>query len=107
MTKKYIDADKFWNRLISVSENDWVGFDTIDEVLSGMPAEPRWRPIKDGLPEEEGRYLVSCDSCFAIEIARSYINDEGDRWFCCDWNDPENIVAWMPLPKPYKGGDEK
>lgn len=35
---KYIDADKLWNRLISVSENDWVGFDTIDEVLSGMPA---------------------------------------------------------------------
>ena len=36
MTKKYIDADKFWNRLISVSENDWVGFDTIDEILSEM-----------------------------------------------------------------------
>lgn len=36
MAKKYIDANKFWNRLISVSENDWVGFDTIDEILSEM-----------------------------------------------------------------------
>lgn len=38
MDKKYIDADTLWNRLISVSENDWVGFDTIDEILSEMPA---------------------------------------------------------------------
>lgn len=38
MDKKYIDAKQFWNRLISVSENDWVGFDTIDEVLSEMSA---------------------------------------------------------------------
>lgn len=38
MTKKHIDANEFWNRLISVSENDWVGFDTIDEILSEMPA---------------------------------------------------------------------
>lgn len=37
MAKKYIEAKEFWNRLISRSENDWVGFDTIDEVLSGMP----------------------------------------------------------------------
>ena len=38
MAKKYIEAKEFWNRLISVSENDWVGFDTIDEILSEMPA---------------------------------------------------------------------
>lgn len=47
MAKKYIEADEFWNRLISVSENDWVGFDTIDEVLSEMPSEQRWIPCSE------------------------------------------------------------
>lgn len=83
---KYIDADKFWDRLISVSENDWVGFDTIDEVLSGMPNvdyeiindahnegydvgywagrrdyEPKWIPVTERLPEAYGRYLVTLE----------------------------------------------
>ena len=74
-----------------------------------VPLE-RWIPVTDGLPEEEGQYLVSCDSDFAIEVARFYIDDEDDeedRWFGCDWNDPEDIVAWMPLPSPYKSGEEE
>ena len=47
---KYIDAKEFWNRLISVSENDWVGFDTIDEILSEMPAA-------------DGVEVVRCKDC--------------------------------------------
>lgn len=99
---KYIDADKFWDRLISVSENDWVGFDTIDEVLSGMPSEQRWIPVTERLPEEEGQYLVSCNNDYEVEIGRFYIDGEDERWFNCDWSNPEDVVAWMPLPEPYK-----
>ena len=65
MAKKYIDADKLWNRLISVSENDWVGFDTIDEVLSGMPAADvaevrhgRWKEEFDGIDT-----IYECSVC--------------------------------------------
>lgn len=84
MAKKYIEADEFWNRLISRSENNWVGFDTIDEVLSGMPDinyeiindahnegydvgywagrrdyEPKWIPVTERLPEEDKEVLIS------------------------------------------------
>lgn len=66
---KYIDADKLWNRLISVSENDWVSFDTIDEVLSGMPAA-------DVVEVRHGRWLMTdayphrvyCSECYATLI---------------------------------------
>ena len=69
---------------------------------------PRWIPVENGLPEEEGQYLVSCNNDYEVEIGRFYIDDdEDDRWFCCDWSNSEDIVAWMPLPKPYKGGEEK
>lgn len=84
MAKKYIEAKEFWNRLISRSENDWVGFDTIDEVLSGMPDidyeiindahnegydvgywagrrdyEPKWIPVTERLPEENKEVLIT------------------------------------------------
>ena len=97
MAKKYIDADTLWNRLISVSENDWVGFDTIDEVLSEMPAEPRWIPVTERLPEESGEYLVAIGSliCFSW-----FFKDD------CVWSFNE-VIAWMPLPSHYKGGAEE
>lgn len=71
---------------------------------------PRWIPVTERLPEEEGQYLVSCNSDFEIEVARFYIDDEDDeddRWWDCYWNDPEDVVAWMPLPTPYKGGEKE
>lgn len=68
----------------------------------------RWIPVTDRLPEQEGQYLVCCNNKHhQFEVARFYINYDGDRWFCCDWNDPEKIIAWMPLPEPYKGGGEE
>ncbi len=106
--RKYIDRAALFNSLSNAK--------TVEEIFAAIQAAPaedvepawHWIPVTDGLPEEEGQYLVSCDSDFAIEVARFYIDDEDDeedRWFGCDWNDPEDIVAWMPLPEPYKEGE--
>lgn len=80
-------------------------------LVGSMPSAdiaPRWIPVTDRLPEQEGQYLVCCNNKHhQFEVARFYINYDGDRWFCCDWNDPEKIIAWMPLPEPYKGGVEE
>lgn len=149
MAKKYIEAGEFWNRLISKSENDWVGFDTIDEVLSGMPDidyeiindahnegydvgywagrrdyEPRWIPVTEQLPEEDKEVLISYrykegegdTSHIDIDIT-SY----GQMYFggqkigrVKHWRAPfeyfesnYEVIAWMPLPEPYKGGEEE
>lgn len=68
---------------------------------------PQWIPVTDGLPEKEGQYLVSCDTDYGVEVARFYVDEDGERYFGCDWNDPDDIEAWMPLPTPYKGGEEE
>ena len=113
---KYIDADEFWDRLISVSENDWVGFDTIDEVLSGMPAEPRWIPVTERLPDINDHYnsdvcLVYCDNgvyTFAV-LKENIFGQVG--WICEGEDDYPGavgtVVAWMPLPEPYKSGEQR
>lgn len=60
MAKKYIDANKFWNRLISVSENDWVGFDTIDEILSEMTSADVVEVVRCG----ECKHLMTDGRCY-------------------------------------------
>ena len=72
---------------------------------NGENAE-RWMPVTEQLPEEEGQYLVSCDTDYGVEVGRFYIDEDGERYFGCDWNDPDDINAWMPLPKPYKRGKQ-
>lgn len=68
---------------------------------NGKNAE-RWIPVTEQLPEKEGHYLVSCDTDYGVEVGRFYIDEDGERYFGCDWNDPDDINAWMPLPTPYK-----
>lgn len=105
--KKYIDAKEFWNRLISVSENDWVGFDTIDEVLSGMPAEPRWMPVTKRLSKKDGRYLVTrYDDVTNTEFIDILWYEENLWWNRHSTGDYA-VTAWMPLPTPYKGGEDE
>ena len=121
---KYISADKLKRsieaqcrvlRAIGIDEltemADVLSAGFIQEI-ENAPTEdvvvaPRWIPVTDGLPEKEGQYLVSCDTVYGIEVARFYIDEDGERCFGCDWNDPDDIEAWMPLPEPYKRGEWK
>ena len=139
MTKKYIEAGEFWNRLISKSENNWVGFDTIDEVLSGMPDinykiindahnegydvgywagrrdyEPKWIPVTERLPEEIcNSYWICTDSGYQCECRWTNTNPiwtnltTSWHWNIFDIPQYTTVVAWMPLPEPYKGGEEE
>lgn len=110
---KYIDAERFVEYFGDwyTEEGTELGYvGPIKDLVFLMPAadvEPQWIPVTERLPEEEGQYLVSCDTDYGVEVARFYIDEDGERYFGCDWNNPEDIEAWMPLPTPYKGGEEE
>ena len=90
----------------------------LDDVLANRPTErdylivavrkafkaleePHWIPCSERLPKEDGSYLVSGkwgsgkksvgDCEFSVE----------DGYFQTAWN--FDVLAWMPLPEPYKG----
>lgn len=71
-------------------------------------AEQRWIPCSERLPD------VGENVLFTTDIYGGYVA-EGDRradgkWWQYRWNSllqNEDVVAWMPLPKPYKGGDDE
>ena len=110
---KYIDADMLeksgWNmhRLRQASATEMIYETKKPTDFPAADVEPRWIPVTERLPEQEGRYLVSCNTDYGIEVARMYIDEDGERYFGCDWNDPDDIEAWMPLPEPYKRGEWK
>lgn len=64
-----------------------------------------WIPVEDYNPKECGRYLITTD-CGTVDVA--YCSDLD---FCgrnhtgkFRWWPPQytKVVAWMPLPEPYK-----
>ena len=67
----------------------------IEDLPSAQP-EQRWIPCSERLPEERGFYLTTTK----------------DKAVYCDhWNEDnfdrtEMVIAWMPLPEPYKTESE-
>ena len=67
----------------------------IRELPSVTPQEPRWIPVSERLPEEDGGYLVT--------VKQGYVRTSlwvGNAEY---WNE---VTAWMPLPKPYREVEE-
>ena len=73
-------------------------------AIEALSAEPKWIPCSEKLPSEDkcGWYLVTVKGHeLFVDIAP--FNDE--LWKRLDSH--QKALAWMPLPKPYKGGDDE
>ena len=79
--------------------------------------QPRWIPCSERLPGESGRYLVTrgLNACGSL-WNRIYIVNYSDLmgikseriWWQGNVGKPDferldDVLAWMPLPEPYKG----
>lgn len=71
-------------------------------------AKSKWTPCSEKLPENDDWVVVTIldeygDTPFRYTDFGWYF-DRAECWIV-DAEQRNNIVAWMPLPKPYKGGD--
>lgn len=75
----------------------------IDEQPTITP-ELHWIPVTERLPEKDGEYLTTwidaqkklCVNVFLVENGVWYWNQ---KYIFPNWR----IIAWMPLPEPWKG----
>ena len=100
---------------IKYTENgqEFIGYGTYKpEVLSEwlkeyfMPSaqpEQQWIPCSERLPDKKDDYLCSYNWCAVADICE-YDPDRNEWGFFYDggWKVVSNVIAWMPLPEPYK-----
>lgn len=86
----------------------------IKQLIRGDIAS-KWIPCSERLPEYYDEYFVTLESpqMLIVGIAE-YEPDEmlvaGGKWYLDDYDRVHSdlqVIAWMPLLKPYKDGDAK
>ena len=118
---------------IEIAKGHWYKPD-IAGALAELPSvqpDPKWRPIKTRPMDEEERQEWSEKLGYDIEyeeaVIYSNLPDDGEEVLICyKWGhvcidtfrqeeegcyfegggDMDGVIAWMPLPEPYKGEQE-
>ena len=67
--------------------------EALDMAIEALEQESKtgWIPVSERLPEKSGQYLVTVKKGYMLLGLWCGIKD--------DWI---NVIAWMPLPEPYK-----
>ena len=93
----------------SQQTDDAVLYDRAIEIVNELAEEYNngWIPCEKELPKKDGTYLVTVKNLTGYYImeenvfACSYWQNE---FIFRGWED-NAVIAWMPLPQPYKAGD--
>ena len=88
-----------------INYDDAVG--EIEQLPSAQP-EPQWIPITEKLPDFD-KCVLATTSWGTITIAERWKDTKGEEnWFVSEGEcnaERDDIVAWKPLPEPYKEDD--
>ena len=78
------------------------------DVVDGYYVETQktgaWIPVGERLPSESGWYFVTVQGVECVSDMVWYYHESHE------WNgvsETQKVIAWMPLPEPYKGGDDE
>ena len=66
---------------------------------------PKWIPVTEALPEEKGEYLVSYHPCHWNTVSEKVVVGMDTFRGKTTWAKMkyQKVIAWMPLPEPWKG----
>lgn len=94
------------NDLISKSKlfedlnNNKIPFnEPINIIIKNQPAVNQWIDVNDRLPKEDSKEVLICFPWGTVGIGWRF----NGHWTCECYNcDDSDVIAWMPLPEPYK-----
>ena len=79
--------------------------DAVGAIEALPSAQPGWIPVTDRLPDKSGLYLVTEHTAYGVEVHSRYWNLRPDGSFWSGWHGDE-VLAWQPLPTPYREGGQ-
>lgn len=103
--KKLADKYREWVKQ-PIDNNQTMILDCAESVIAFLDingylyeAEPRWIPCSERLPIQSGFYLTTINWYGTLSRSVKYFN--GKDFFKANF-ETGDIIAWMPLPEPYK-----
>ena len=71
-----------------------------------ISSEPQWIPVSKKLPNKNDYVIVTTKFGVVIEAQFEVCNSGVKEWWIDNDNSFEfdDVVAWMPMPQPYRGG---
>lgn len=98
--KKLIkELDVWWGTLDP--RNDSTICDVIEAVKEKIDDTEKvgeWVPVGERLPDPDTYVLVTYKDFDGSAIGADRYDQDIHDWFCFE----EGVIAWMPLPEPYK-----
>lgn len=104
---RLIDADALW-KAITIRIEEYADIADIMEIIEMQPIieereTERWIPVTEALPTTDDKVLCCTMTKKGVPgiVIGYYLRGEHGYSWACGMN--SNVVAWMPLPKPYEG----
>ena len=97
LEKKYYDGFQV-HRILNEVLNDSETILRILQKFSEEPSAQQWIPCSERLPTEGVNVLVTTPW---KQIFIAWLDYDDGEWITYEVND-KKIIAWMPLPEPYK-----
>jgi hypothetical protein len=103
-------------KLVSYDDDNhyvpYVHYDDMIHVIKHLPSaqpEPQWIQCSERLPEARRSVILSTknwtgEGCY-WETTAHHVVWKGYRWNATYWDG--EVIAWMPLPEPYKEGADE
>ena len=77
-------------------------------LLQLPPAQPGWIPWDSGgFPEESGTYTVTAYDGATMRVTYAKYQKRLKRWELTGSRAYWKVLAWQPLPKPYREGGQE
>lgn len=93
-------------KIMLTEEQVQEAFEKAKKEILVAQSEPKWIPVSERYPEPDERVLVTDGYCYYVWDCMS---NRAEGYFWEDesgyYHNKYDVVAWMPLPEPYKGGD--
>ncbi len=119
---RLIDSDALLEKMYKYSDNEGAKMpygdddslihrDSVCFLIEEAPTinpEPHWIPCSERLPERKNQTYWICTDC-GYQCEARWTNDRFGLghvgcwgWHFLDYPQYTKVVAWMPLPEPYK-----
>lgn len=110
---RLINADVLFENVGKIKPRNKKHYKSIGEFMNMITNTPTinvgWIPVSEGLPKYRQAVLISTKWGVKIASRDSIIEGVTDDFWDCPLDDStiatRYVIAWQPLPEPYKDGD--